>query len=232
MDFSEVVRLRRSCRKYTNEQVPTSVIETALKDAIIAPNSSNMQLMKFYWIQSPDKKKQLAEACLNQSTARTAQELVVVVANWSHWKKNRRRIIDEFVKSQTNPALDTYYGKIVPLAYTYGFLNIVGILKWILFTLIGLIRPMMRGPNTRNDVAMVTVKSAALACENFMLSIYNQGFACCPMEGFDEVRVKNIVSESWCSSKVVMVISIGKADPSGIQGPQFRFPYSHFVTKV
>ncbi len=208
------------------------MIENALRDAIIAPNSSNMQLMKFYWVQNSEKRQELIEACLNQSAARTSQELIVAVSNWSHWKDNRRKIIRDFVSTQKNPALDAYYEKLIPLAYTYGFFNIIGLIKWILFTVIGFFRPMMRGPITRGDVAMVSVKSAALACENFMLSIYNQGFACCPMEGFDEYRVKKIIGESLCSSKVVMVISVGRADPRGIQGDQFRFPYEHFVTKL
>lgn len=232
MEFSDVVRLRRSCRIYTDEKVPSSVIESALKDAILAPNSSNLQLMKFYWVQNPEKRKKLIEACLNQSAARTSQELIVVASNWSYWQSNCKKLISDFVTEQKNPALDTYYKKLIPISYTYGFFNIIGLIKWILFTFIGFFRPMMRGPITRGDVAMVSVKSAALACENFMLSIYNQGFSCCPMEGFDELRVKRIIGESIFSSKVVMVISVGKADARGIQNPQFRFPYDHFVEKL
>jgi nitroreductase len=232
MEFSDVIRARRSCRKYTSEPVPAAVIERALDEALIAPNSSNMQLWKFYWVSSPEKKKALAEACLGQSAATSAQELVVVVADWSDWREHSRRMLEVLRANKANAGALKYYEKLVPLMYTYGPLNLFGIIKYFLFNIMGLFKPVPRGPATRGDLTMVAVKSAALACENLMLSIYNQGFACCPMEGFDEVRVNKVIGNKTCSSKVTMVISVGKADPSGIWGAQVRFPQSEFIKKI
>jgi nitroreductase len=95
MDFSEVIKARRSCRHFTNEPVPSSVIEQALNDALLAPNSSNMQLWKYIWVSSPKKKRDLSEACLSQPAASTAQEMVVVLADWSIWRENRLRMLAE-----------------------------------------------------------------------------------------------------------------------------------------
>lgn len=232
MEFSQVIRARRSCRKYKSESVPASVIEQALDDALLAPNSSNMQLWQFYWVDSSAKKQQLAEACFGQSAASTAQEMVVVVADWSLWKANRERMLEVLKKNNANKGALAYYEKLVPLMYRYGPLSVIGYLKAFIFWGVGWFRPVPRGPNTRNDVAMVAVKSAALACENFMLSIYNQGYACCPMEGFDEKRVNKIIGNRTWSSKVTMVISVGKADPEGFYGPQVRFDKSLFIKKL
>ncbi len=232
MEFTEVVRARRSCRKFIPEAVPAEVIEKALDEALIAPNSSNMQLWRFFWVSSPEMKKALTEACLGQPAASTSQEMIVVVADWSLWRENRQRMIEALKKNNAGASALKYYETLVPLMYTYGPLSILGYFKKIMANIAGIFRPVPRGPSTRNDVAMVAVKSAALACENFMLSIYNQGYACCPMEGFDEARVNKVTNTSGCSSKVVMVISVGKPDPQGFYGPQIRFDRSLFIKKI
>ena len=54
MDFFDLIRRRRSVRKFTNESVPNEVITKALKSALLAPNSSNLQPWEFYWVK--DKK--------------------------------------------------------------------------------------------------------------------------------------------------------------------------------
>ena len=91
MEFFEAVKTRRSIRKYTSTPVPAEVIQKALDAALIAPNSSNLQTWEFYWVRTSEVKKKLVESCMSQSAARTAQELVVVVANPSLWKKNPPR---------------------------------------------------------------------------------------------------------------------------------------------
>jgi len=74
-------------------------------------------------------------------------------------------------------------------------------------------------------------KSTALACENLMLAIVAQGYACCPMEGFDQRRVKKILGLG-CGSHIVMVIGMGEGLPQGIYGAQLRFDPKHFVFEV
>ena len=51
MNFFELVKKRRSVRKFTNEQVPDKVIQQSLQSALLAANSSNLQPWEFYWIK-------------------------------------------------------------------------------------------------------------------------------------------------------------------------------------
>ncbi len=229
MEFFEVVKVRRSIRKYTNTPVPEEVIQKALDAALLAPNSSNLQTWEFYWVKSEEKKKKLIEACLNQSAARTAQELIVVVANPSLWKKTNPLMI-EFVKKVNAPKLVvTYYEKLVPFTYGTPFL---APLKWIIFNTIGIFRPITRRPVTFTDLQIVSIKSAALASENFMLAISAQGFATCPMEGADETRIRKLLKLKR-GSRVVMTISVGEADEKrGTWGPQVRFQREMFINKI
>jgi nitroreductase len=103
--------------------------------------------------------------------------------------------------------------------------------KLVLFAIIGLFRPMVRKPATSRDIQEIAIKSAALACENFMLSIANQGFDTCPMEGMDEVRVRKTLGLR-CSDRIVMVLSVGERDPEAVLLPQVRLDSQWFLHEV
>jgi nitroreductase len=231
MEFFETVRARRSIRKYTNTPVPEAVVNECLDAALLAPNSSNMQPWEFYWVQSPDKKKKLVEACLSQSAASTAAELVVAVARTDTWQRNQKLMLKLLEKETEHRSRIDYYKKLIPLVYRWGFFNSLGILKWALFNIAGIFKPMVRGPSFRHEVETVVIKTTALACENFMLAASALGYGTCPMEGFDECRVKRLLNLSG-RAKIVMVISLGEVDPAGIWGEQVRFERSLFVHKV
>ncbi len=232
MEFFEAVQARRSCRHYTDEPVPHEVINKALDAALIAPTSSNMQLWQFYWVRSPEKKKLLAHYCLDQPAATTAQELIVAVSRLDIWPRNQKLIIEMLSQNPKMPkAAFTYYQRLVPIMYRYGWLNVLAPLKWFGMNAGGLFRPSPRGPYGRAGIFEVMSKSTALACENFMLAISAQGFASCPMEGFDEARVKKLL-KLGCSSKICMVISVGRANPKGIWGDRFRVPRNLSVYEI
>lgn len=229
MDFFEAVKARRSIRKYTTEPVPAEVIEKAIDAALLAPNSSNLQTWKFFWVKDAAKKQKLVDACLGQSAARTAQELLVVVASPSLWKQTAPAMVRYLDALPKVPSLvRTYYEKLVPMTYGGTWL---WPLKELIFFGIGLFRPITRRPTSLKHIQEVSIKSAALASENFMLAISAQGFATCPMEGFDEWRVRSLLKLKR-SDRVVMVLSVGRAAENGTWGPQVRFDRNWFVHHV
>jgi len=230
MDFFEAVQRRRSIRRYTATPVPAQVMANAFEAAQLAPNSSNLQTCEFYWVRSAEPKERLAKACLSQGAARTAAELVVVVSQRRNWKRNNQAVYEglEQIQSPVVSAQRQYYGKLIPFVYGYRWL---APLKWLLFNGIGLVRPIMRGPVTGRDLDEVSIKSAALAAQSFMLAISAQGFDTCPMEGFDEPRVRRILKLRR-SARVVMVISVGERAPKGLWGSQFRLPREHFMKEI
>jgi nitroreductase len=71
-------------------------------------------------------------------------------------------------------------------------------------------------------------KTVALGCENFMLSMSAHGYDTCPMEGFDEVRVKKLLKLPR-KARVTMVISAGKRAKVGVYGPRVRFSKEQFI---
>lgn len=221
MDFFTTIQTRRSVRKYTATPIPEQTVMQALEAAFLAPNSSNAQTARIYWTKSQDIKGKIVTACLDQSAARTAQELFVVVSDRKLVHQARLDILSS-LKTDSPKQLRDYYEKLIPFLYGYTWL---APMKWLIFNLRGLVKPTPRKPCSARDIDEVCIKSAALVSENLMLAFTALGFDTCPMEGFDEARVKRALNLSR-SSRVVMVISAGKRDPSGIWGEQRRLPLS------
>jgi nitroreductase len=231
MDYFDVVNRRRSVRVYTSEPTPDAVIDKALDAALLAPNSSNTQTWNFYWVKSTAAKEKIVEACLSQSAARNAGHLMVVTADPRLWKRSQKPMLHYLNSIKAPQHVLDYHNKIVPLLYNWGPLNILAPIKWLIFSGIGLFRPMARAPCTRRDSQEVAIKSAALACENFVLAIAAQGYSSCMMEGFDEYRVGRVLKVTN-TERVVMVISVGVEGTDGSYGPRFRIPKSEVVKVV
>ncbi|RYZ65367.1 MAG: nitroreductase family protein [Proteobacteria bacterium] len=224
MDFFEAVTRRRSIRTYSDRLVPAEVINKAIDAALLAPNSSNMQTWKIYWVRDTAKKEKLVEICMGQGAART---LLVFTADPSLWKKNQQLIMDS-IKDNPREDLKSYYGKLIPFLYGYRFLSLF---KWVMLNTAGLFKPTPRAVATGRDIQEVAVKSTALACENFMLAIAAQGFDTCPMEGFDPVRLRKLLNLTR-SSTVAMVISVGERTERGVWGERYRIPREQVVEEV
>lgn len=80
---------------------------------------------------------------------------------------------------------------LIPLLFNDGPLHILVLLKSLAVWLRAWARLMMRGPFGRVEQELWAVKTAALACENFMLALTAAGFDNYPMEGFDEPRASS-----------------------------------------
>ncbi len=224
-----LLRSRRSIRSFTDRPIPEEVVRNCLELALLAPNSSNLQAWEFYWVRQPEKRRALVEACLSQKAARTAAELVVCVARPDLYRRNAKLVREQLEQHQvSSKTMLAYYNKVVPLVYGTGPLSLFGFLKRPLFSLIGCFRPMVRGLYSKKDREMWAVKTSALGCENLMLAFRAHGFDTCPMEGFDEVRVRKILGLPR-GARVTMVVSAGERAVGGVYGPQLRLPSELFL---
>lgn len=236
---SAAIHYRRSVRVFKSEALDDQKVKACIHLASLAPTSSNMQLWEFYHVTSADTLSQLSEACFNQSAAKTAQQMVIVVARKDLWKKRVQSNI-QFLKTQYGDKQNAeyskrekfalnYYQKIVPALY-FDFVGILGALKYISFQAIGIFKPIYREAR-RSDMRIVAQKSAALAAQNFMVSMAAISYDTCPMEGFDSLRVKKILKLP-ASSEINMIIACGIRDEGGIYGPRFRVPFDEIYFKL
>lgn len=116
----------------------------------------------------------------------------------------------------------TYYGKLIPFTYA-DFLGLFGWLKFIMVVVLGLFKPMYREVRQK-DMRVVVHKTCALAAQNFMLSMAEEGYDTCPMEGSDTWRVKKLLGLPL-GAEVNMIVSCGVRKPEGVYGERFRIPF-------
>jgi len=232
MKLTEAIYKRRAMRVYKeNAPIDTKKVKECIEKATLAPSSSNLQLWEFYHITSEQKLDKLRKFCFNQVTAKTAQQMVVVVTRKDLWKRrcqsnatNLKKLYNKNPKDYTKREKFTldYFQKLIPI--TYGdFFRIFGILKYSFFSILGLFRPVYR-ELTHNDIRVVAHKSTALAAQTFMLAMVEAGYDTCPMEGIDSLRVKRLLNLPY-GAEINMVISCGIGTENGSLRPRFRIPF-------
>lgn len=242
MNLQEVLEFRRSVRVYDEAQkIDTQVVKKCLELSTLAPNSSNMQLYEFYHITNPETLKKLSVACLDQTAASTAQEMVVFVVRQDLYKKRSQEVLSferENIR-RNSPAerqekrikdREMYYGKIIPFLYAR-FFGILGFFRKMIAVPVSFFRPMVLQVS-ENDARIVAHKSCGLAAQTFMIAMANEEYDTCPMEGFDSRRVKNILKLPY-GAEINMIISCGKRKGNeGIWGERFRVPFDEVYKRI
>ena len=231
-DFNEVIKSRRSVRDFLNKNINILTVKKCIKNATLAPNSSNLQLWEFYHIINSELKVNVSKACFDQPAAKTANQFVIIVTRKDLWKSrrdfnlnfilNKFKDLDDKKSIRKKKNAINYYKLLIPTLYG-NFLRITGFLKYINVSIIGFFRPIYREV-TSSDLRVVVHKSAALAAQNFMLSMSSSGYDTCPMEGFDSVRVKKILNLPN-SAEINMIIGCGIRSEKGVYSEQFRVPF-------
>lgn len=233
-ELEQLLHSRRSVRKYNAEAAfDHNAVQRALEHATLSPNSSNMQMWAFHRVISDEKRQQLAEICMGQNAAKTANELVVVTVTPDKWKQ-RAAMNADIVRAnfagredETSKRAFKYYDKLIPMVYNNDALGLRGLMRKIYSFWLGRNKPMVREVS-KQDVRVCLHKSASLASMTFMLSMREQGYDTCPMEGFDSVRAKALLDLAD-SDEITMIISCGVRTEEGIYGERHRVPNEEVI---
>ena len=189
---------------------------------------------------TPSEKLAGSLQALYQNAAKTAQQLVIFVSRKDLWKKRAKAnlaFIDKnfgaknpkSTQSSREKVGRNYYGKIIPFAYA-DFLGILGLLKYVMVSVIGIFKPIYRQVR-KSDMRIVAHKTCGLAAENFMISMAAEGYDTCPMEGSDTFRVKKLLGLPF-GSEINMIVSCGIRTEKGVYGDRFRIPFNEVYKEV
>ena len=241
MTLREILEHRRAVRRYDpNKPLDTERVEDCLRQATLAPTSSNMQLWECYHVTQLDTMALLTKACLNQGSARTAQQMVVFVTRQDRYRQHAKAVLQAGIEEilQNSPKdrqarrihlQKLYYNRLIPLQYSR-FFGIKGLLNKALVQCIGLFRPIVHQVS-ESEVRTVVHKSCALAMQTFMLAMSEQGYDTCPLEGFDSRLVKKALHLPH-DCGINMVITCGIRLPEGVRGERFRLPFDQMYHRI
>ena len=232
--FKRTLKARRSIRVFDGEPIPDEVMRDCLRDAVLAPSSSNLQPYELYWVRDSTAKAELADACLGQPAATTAGELVVVVARRDKWKTNLDKVWELMTDGGNNPLpepVDDYYHKITPRLRTTDALGIGNLMRRVVFWYQGRKAPSIRTPVNTGDHRVWAHTQSSLAAMTFMLSLTAHGYDSCPIGGLDKLRIRRMLGLPD-QPEVTMVIAAGTRRPEGLYGRRIRLPYEDLIKEV
>lgn len=242
MNLEEVLNFRRAVRIYDSEKpLDTDRVKHCLEMAALAPSSSNMQLWEFYHVTDPERMAAISHACLDQRATATATQIVVFVTRRDLFRKRARFVLDferdnilrnspkERQQSRIRDR-ELYYKYLMPFFYSR-FLGVIGLVRKLLVSVVGLFRPIVREV-TECDARVVVHKSCGLAAQTFMIAMANEGYDTCPIEGFDSRKLKKILHLPF-GAEINMVVSCGiRKGNKGITGDRCRLPFDEIYRKM
>ncbi len=240
MTFQEIVHYRRSIRKYKDVPIDPERVRYCLELAVLAPNSSNMQLWEFYHVTEPEMLKKLSRACLDQTAASTAPQMVVFVTRQDLFRKRARAMkqlqIDNVRRNsplEKQPKrikrFESYYGFVMPFLYGR-FFGLLGLFRRLVSNAIGLFSPITYFVSEA-DVRAVVHKTCGLAAQTFMLAMSSEGYDTCAMEGLDGRMVKRILKLPR-GAEINMIVSCGIRDEQGVWGDRTRIPFEQVYFRI
>ena len=92
MEFSDIVRERRSVRVFNTEPVEDEQLRHIVEMANLAPSAGNLQAYEIYVVEDDDTRKKLARAALGQDFIAQAPVVLVFCAHprRSSWRYKQR----------------------------------------------------------------------------------------------------------------------------------------------
>lgn len=158
MDFTELVRTRRSLREYSDEPIDDTTLEQVFAKTAMAPSGYNLQPWEFLALREPESKKRLQEVAYGQEQVTDADTAVVVLGTTKP-AAHAEAVFEDWVKKGYLPDKEAKARLIE---------NVTGMRE-----------------SSADNLRRWTTRSTALAAMTLMYAAWEEGIASCPMEGFD-----------------------------------------------
>ena len=205
VDFLKLIEKRRSANNFMKE---VSITEADLKaifdDVKYTPTAFNLQHAHYISVINEDVKEQIREAAYGQYKIHSASAVIIVTG-------------DRYAYRQT-------------AELNKGMLDL-GIITEI--ELENMIKENTNFYESRGEQFMKeeAIRNASISGMMFMLAAKNRGWDTCPMIGFDQDKVRQILNID-ANHEIVLMITIGKEKESSRRLRGYRKPVNEFVKVI
>lgn len=186
--FLDVITERRSVRHYDpSVKISRDEITEMLKEATLAPSSSNLQPWRFLVIDDQELKEKLLPIAFNQQQVVTASAVIAILGDYEGYK-----------------AAETIYNK----AVNAGYMN-----EEVKSSLIQNINSRYSN-REREVIKQIALVDGGLVAMQFMLVAKARGYDTVPMGGYNTAKFKEVfnISDRY---ETIMLIALGKAAQPG-----------------
>ena len=106
----DLIKTRHSVRKYSDKHISDEDLKKILEAGRLAPSWMNVQSWKLVLVKSQESKDLLSELSLGQNQVKTADALIVVIADMNAWNEAK---ITDIQNPALNPALQGNNGLLI-----------------------------------------------------------------------------------------------------------------------
>jgi nitroreductase len=160
----------------------------------------------------------LRVAAVGQETVERAAAVVVFCADPRAARENLQPMLDAEVVARLRPQAHAELARRLALLYFgLGPLGLLGWAKKLLVPLLRLVRPLPAMPASPAALREWAARETMLAAQTFLLAARSLGLHTCPLNGFDEGRVKRILGIPRRMG-VPLLVPVGYAEPGCERG--------------
>jgi len=220
--FQQVNRDRRAIRDFDGSPIGDEEVEAVLREALLAPSSSNSQPYVIHWLRNPAMKAAVANACHNQRAARSASTLLVLVSG-RRFALETVSLFRAYVESTPELSEKSRAYHLRQLTTGRRFLRVASSVFWsplhdLLTTVFPSLTLLPLGPKpVRNWFA----RSTLFAAQTILLAASARGLDTCPMEGFDPRKLSRILGLKR-GDVIALVVALGRRRPDALIEPRWR----------
>ncbi|MCM3178783.1 nitroreductase family protein [Cytobacillus horneckiae] len=202
MDLKELIKNRRSANNFI-EGIPITQndLNPIFEDVKFAPSAFNLQHTEYIAVLDKDLKDKVYEAAYKQYKVKSASAVILVTADRLAYKQTER--------------------------IHQGMLSL-GMLTE--FELTEMIEDNTHFYEGRGEAFQKedAIRNASLSAMLFMLAAKNHGWDTCPMIGFDQEKIRNLL-DIPSTHEIVLMITIGHEKMSNRRLRGYRKPVDEFV---
>lgn len=220
---TDTIQARFAARSFTNQDVSTETLIQLLELANTAPSGFNLQPWEFLIVRDPEIKKQLHPIAMNQQQILQAPAIVIFIANPDAWKSYTTILQRGHDSGWLSENAVQYYRKTTKIVFNTGPLGLFGLAKKIGIPMARWFKPIPNVITSKAQTREYVNAHTMLAAATYMIAAKAHGLDTCPMQGFDESKLKKCLNIP-ASKSIPVIIPTGHAEPPQPSTRSIRLP--------
>lgn len=183
MNYLEALSRRYSVKKFNKEIIPQETLHNILESGKLAASSLGLQPYKIFIVESEEMKQKLIPAFYNPSQISTCSHLIIIIS---------KKTIDE--------------------SYIRGYFNHISEVRDIPLESLDLFKNNIQQHITQksnDEVFNWAEKQSYIVLANLMYAAAMENIDSCPMEGFRQDLIEEILNLDPTTEKVTVTLALG-----------------------
>lgn len=183
MNYLEALSRRYSVKKFNNQIIPQETLHNILESGKLSASSLGLQPYKMIVVESEEMKQKLIPAFYNPSQISTCSHLIVIIS--------KKTIEDHYIRGYFNHIAEVRETPVEQLALFRNSIN------------------QHINQKTQDEIFNWAEKQSYIVLANLMYAAAIENIDSCPMEGFRQDVIEEILNINPETEKVTVTLALG-----------------------